>query len=106
MDKLLISVLMPVYNSERYVADAIRSILAQSFGHFEFIIVDDGSTDDSARIIAEFAAQDTRIRPFFAEHSGRARSANTAIALAHRREFYAGATAQQCNATAQKPPVA
>lgn len=40
-----ISVVMPVYNSGKYVNEAIRSVLAQSFDDFEFIIVDDGSTD-------------------------------------------------------------
>ena len=46
--KLLISVVMPVYNAECYVAEAIISILAQTYPHFEFIIVDGGSRDGSA----------------------------------------------------------
>ena len=78
----LISVVMPVYNAERYVADAINSILAQTYPHFEFIIVDDGSTDGSTGIVREFAARDARIRPIFAEHGGAYRSRNTGIAAA------------------------
>ena len=78
----LISVVMPVYNAERYVADAINSILAQTYPHFEFIIVDDGSTDGSTGIVREFAACDARIRPIFAEHGGAYRSRNTGIAAA------------------------
>lgn len=57
-----VSVLMPVYNSQLYLKDAIESILNQSFGNFEFIIVNDGSTDDSSKIVASFS--DTRIRYF------------------------------------------
>jgi glycosyltransferase involved in cell wall biosynthesis len=58
----LISVLMPVYNARRYLAEAVESILNQTFGDFEFLIVDDGSTDDSAEILRGFAARDARIR--------------------------------------------
>jgi glycosyltransferase involved in cell wall biosynthesis len=78
-DAPLISVVMPVYNVERYVADAIASILAQNYTHFEFIITDDGSTDDSARIIREFAQRDSRIKPLFLSHGGRGYAANAAI---------------------------
>ncbi|MBV8382587.1 MAG: glycosyltransferase, partial [Planctomycetaceae bacterium] len=42
-----VSVCMPVYNTKRYVAEAVESILAQTFGDFEFLIIDDGSTDGS-----------------------------------------------------------
>jgi glycosyltransferase involved in cell wall biosynthesis len=73
---------MPVYNAERYVADAISSILAQTYPCFEFIIADDGSTDGSAGIIHEFAARDVRIRPLFLEHGGRGYAANAAASLA------------------------
>lgn len=51
----LISVIMPVHNGGRFVAEAIRSILNQSFGDFEFVIIDDASTDDSPEIAASFA---------------------------------------------------
>jgi glycosyltransferase involved in cell wall biosynthesis len=55
----LVSVILPVYNSEKYVADAIDSILRQSFTDFELIIIDDGSNDQSAKIIRGFV--DSRI---------------------------------------------
>jgi glycosyltransferase involved in cell wall biosynthesis len=58
----LVSVLMPVYNAERFVGEAVESILAQSYRNFEFIIVDDGSTDRSLEILKHYAAQDERIR--------------------------------------------
>lgn len=56
----LVTVLMPVYNGEKYLEEAIKSILNQTFKYFEFLIVDDGSTDKSAEIIASF--NDARIR--------------------------------------------
>lgn len=56
-----ISVLMPVYNAEKYVSAAVQSILDQSFKNFEFIIIDDGSTDGSSAILENYANQDPRI---------------------------------------------
>jgi len=58
----LISVLMPVYNAQSYLAEAVESILSQSLGDFEFLILDDGSTDRSLKILRAYAAQDPRIR--------------------------------------------
>jgi glycosyltransferase involved in cell wall biosynthesis len=60
MEKALITVLMPVYNAEKHLAEAIESILAQTFTAFEFLIVDDASTDGSAGIIQAY--NDPRIR--------------------------------------------
>ena len=59
---MLISVLMSVYNSEEYLADAIDSILNQTHSDFEFIIVDDGSKDNSLSIIEKYASEDFRIK--------------------------------------------
>lgn len=76
-----ITVLMPVYNAERFLREAINSILAQSFQPFEFIIIDDGSTDRSAEIIASY--RDPRIR-FIRNHKNMGISAtlNKGISLA------------------------
>jgi len=60
LNKPLVSVVMPVYNGERFLRDAIESILHQSFTDFEFIIIDDGSNDTSVAIIKEYP--DSRIR--------------------------------------------
>jgi glycosyltransferase involved in cell wall biosynthesis len=56
-----VSVLMPNYNCEKYLPEAIESILSQSFTDFEFIIIDDGSTDKSWEIIQKYAEKDERI---------------------------------------------
>jgi glycosyltransferase involved in cell wall biosynthesis len=66
----LISVLMPVYNTSAYLRQAIDSILAQDLGDFEFLILDDGSSDGSKKIIAEYAGTDSRIRFLPLPHQG------------------------------------
>jgi glycosyltransferase involved in cell wall biosynthesis len=53
---------MPVYNGQRYVGEANASVVGQGFGDFEFVIIDDGSTDRTPEILAEWAAHDSRIR--------------------------------------------
>ena len=58
----LISVIMPVFNAARYLSKAVDSVLAQTLGDFEFIIIDDGSTDASETILRKYAEQDSRIR--------------------------------------------
>lgn len=76
-----VTVLMPVYNAERFLREAINSILAQSFKPFEFLIIDDGSTDRSAEIIESFP--DPRIRFVKnAENLGITATLNKGIALA------------------------
>lgn len=71
-----ISVAMSVYNGERFLAEAIDSVLAQTFGDFEFLILDDGSTDASRAMIEAYALADPRIRPIFRENRGLIASLN------------------------------
>ena len=66
----LVSVLMPVYNTEKYVAEAIESILNQTFADLEFIIIDDGSTDRSLEILRRYEIRDCRIRLIVRENRG------------------------------------
>lgn len=76
-----ISVIMSTYNDSNYIRDAIRSILNQSFRDFEFIIIDDASSDDTIKIIKEFA--DSRIRLFLnSENQGLTKNLNKALTLA------------------------
>jgi len=65
-----VSVVMSVYNGGRYLRDSVESVLGQSFGDFEFLIVNDGSTDGSRDILAEYERQDGRIRVIDQENTG------------------------------------
>lgn len=60
MKKKLISILLPVYNAEQYIVDAIDSVLKQTYKDFELIIINDGSTDHSEKIILSY--HDQRIK--------------------------------------------
>jgi len=74
-----ISVVMPAYNSARFVRQAIESILNQTYPSFEFIIVDDGSTDDTLSIALAYAERDRRVRVIQSNHAGLSTALNTAI---------------------------
>lgn len=77
-----VSVVLPVYNGARYLSQAIDSILAQSLTAFEFLIVDDGSTDDSAAIADRYAAADNRIRIIRMAHAGNGHAAAAGLIAA------------------------
>jgi glycosyltransferase involved in cell wall biosynthesis len=81
-----ISVIMPAYNSERYIADAIGSLLMQSGVDIELIVVNDGSTDDTARIVGAIAAAEPRVRLLTETHRGVAAARNAGLA-ATRADF-------------------
>ncbi len=83
-----ISVCLPVYNAERYIAEAVESILGQTFGDFEFLIIDDGSTDGSRRILERYAAGDPRIRLVSRPNGGLVSALNELLGMA-RGEFIA-----------------
>lgn len=75
-DKPYLSVIMPVYNQENYLAETIESVLSQTYKDFEFIILDDGSTDSSAEIIRHYVLKDERILAFFEQNSGKSAATN------------------------------
>jgi glycosyltransferase involved in cell wall biosynthesis len=74
---------MPVWNGEAYVAEAMESILSQSFENFEFVIVDDGSTDSTLAILSRY--RDPRLRVFQLQHAGIVSALNFAIGQARAR---------------------
>lgn len=76
---MLISVLLNNCNYARYVGEAIESVLAQTYEDFELIIADDGSTDESAEIIRQYAQKDSRIKTVFKENGGQASAMNAAF---------------------------
>ena len=78
-----ITVLMSVYNGERFLKDSISSVLNQSFTEFEFIIINDGSTDNSINIIREFSFIDKRIRIINKQNTGLTNSLNKGIEIAN-----------------------
>lgn len=84
----LVSVCLPVYNSEAYVAEAVESILQQTFSDFECIIIDDGSSDRSLEILRPYAAQDSRITIISQENRGQPATRNRMLHMA-RGEFIA-----------------
>jgi len=83
-----VSVIMTAYNSERFLRGAVDSVLAQTYQEFELLIVDDGSTDGTAEILAEFAAKDSRISVIRQPNRGIAAASNRAI-LAAKHELVA-----------------
>lgn len=66
----MISVIVPVYNTEQYLHRCIDSILAQTYTDFELLLIDDGSTDSSGAICDDYAAKDPRVRVFHKENGG------------------------------------
>jgi glycosyltransferase involved in cell wall biosynthesis len=66
----MISVIVPVYNAEKYLHRCIDSILAQTYTDFELLLIDDGSPDNSGAICDEYAAKDSRVRVFHKENGG------------------------------------
>ena len=79
MKKPQVSVLMSVYNGAQTVGPAIESILSQTFSDFEFIIINDGSTDESAEIIESYAKKDARIMVISQQNEGLTRALNRGI---------------------------
>lgn len=66
----MISIIVPVYNTEKYLDQCIQSVLAQTYTNWELLLIDDGSTDSSGAICDKYAAKDKRIRVFHKENGG------------------------------------
>ena len=79
-----ISVIIPVYRVERYLDACVSSVLAQTFGDFEIILVDDGSPDGCPALCDAWARKDPRIRVIHRENGGLSAARNTGIEAATR----------------------
>lgn len=79
---MILTVIIPIYNVEKYLKKTLDSVLNQKINDFEIILVDDGSTDKSGAICDEFAAKDTRIRAFHIANGGVSRARNFGLAQA------------------------
>lgn len=75
----LVSVVIPVYNDERYLAEAVQSVLDQEYGPLEVLVIDDGSTDGSGRVARSFGPP---VQYHYREHAGLAATRNHGVALA------------------------
>lgn len=83
-----ISVIIPVYNVEKYLPECLDSVLAQTFSNFEVICVDDGSTDNSAKILERYKSKDKRIQIISQKNLGVAIARNNAIVFAKGKFIY------------------
>jgi glycosyltransferase involved in cell wall biosynthesis len=82
-----ITILMPVYNTEKYLHDSIGSVLNQTYSDWELICVDDGSSDNSWNILLEYQQKDTRIKCFRQENAGPMHARYTGMQHAHGSYF-------------------
>src|ERR1044071_4471000 len=74
-----ISVIMPAYNAERYVAESIRSVVGQTYADWELLVVDDGSTDGTAEVVQGLAAADGRVKYLSQPQGGQGKARNAGI---------------------------
>src|SRR3954469_11153451 len=81
----VLSVVTTAYNTAPYLRAAVESVLNQTFRNFEYILVDDGSTDGSLAILREFESRDDRVRIISRPNTGIVKAANEGIALARGR---------------------
>ena len=86
MNKTLVSIIMPAYNAAHYINEAIHSVKEQTYQNWELLITEDGSTDETRRILKEIAATDSRIKVLYSEkNNGAAASRNYSLANAMGR---------------------
>ena len=88
MENDLISIIVPLYNSGKYVAECIESLINQTYKNIEIILVDDGSTDNAGIICDEYAKKDNRIIVIHKENSGAADSRNRGLDVANGKYIH------------------
>lgn len=76
---MLISIIVPVYNLEKYIAQCLESVLKQTFKEFEIIVIDDGSIDNSSQVIKKYQKKDKRVKYFYQENKGLSKARNTGL---------------------------
>lgn len=81
-DKPFVSIILPVFNAEKYIAAAIFSVLAQDYENFELIVINDGSTDKTLSIVKRIATKDSRIKVYSQKNQGFVYSVNRGFSLA------------------------
>lgn len=82
MREVIISVIMPAYNAERFIAESIESVIGQSESRWELLIMDDGSTDGTSEVIKKYCDADQRIRYYYQQNRGQGNARNNLICKA------------------------
>ena len=77
-----VSIIMPVYNKEKYMRNSLESVINQTFSDFELVVINDGSTDHSLDVIREYAAKDSRIKYYSQDNQGVSAARNLGLDLA------------------------
>lgn len=88
MEKLIFSIIIPCYNVEKYISKTIESVLNQTFGNFELILINDGSKDKTIEIIEFYKKQDKRIKVINKSNEGVSKTRNLGIELAKGEYLY------------------
>jgi len=79
MKQGLVSIITPMYNAEKYVGQTINSVLSQTYENWEMLIVNDGSKDSSAEIVADYSKKDSRVKLINQPNAGSAAARNNAL---------------------------
>lgn len=89
MKKCELSIIIPIYNGDRFLKETLDSVLKQTYENYELILVDDGSTDDTARICEEYAAKDSRIRVRHQKNGGMSNARDNGFQMAQEHTWIA-----------------
>lgn len=81
-NSILVSIIIPLYNNEKYIAHALESCINQEYGNIEIIVIDDGSTDNSSDIVKNYSSKDTRIKYIYQENGGVSSARNNGMSNA------------------------
>lgn len=82
MKNPLVSIIIPIYNTEKYIYECLNSLINQSYSHIEIIVVDDGSTDNSLCLLKELSDKDNRLKVFSQPNQGVSAARNLALSKA------------------------
>ena len=82
MSEKVVSIIVPVYNVEAYLAQCIDSLINQTYPHLEVLLIDDGSTDSSGQICDDYAKKDSRVKVIHKVNAGVSVARKTALSVA------------------------
>lgn len=85
MQEKLVSIVIPVYNAEKFIKETVSCVVNQTYTEWELLLVNDGSTDGSGKVIDKLAESDSRIRAFYIEGGGAAKARNVGTENANGR---------------------